>query len=215
MAIELDHLFICSQVNAPEIEQILDLGLVEGRSNMHPGQGTANRCIFFENFMLELLFAINEEEISSPIIKPTQLQERCNYHQTGYSPFGVAFRRTEIDTELPFKTWAYKPPYLPDNLQIDIARDTASYEPFLFVIPFKKVQAQPINHPVGIHKVSKLKITIPSSQSFSGAIAHIHDAQGAVEFISGTDNLVEIEFDDANENQQKDFRPLLPLIIWW
>jgi Glyoxalase-like domain len=215
MTIELDHLFICSQVNAPEIEQLLDLGLVEGRSNSHPGQGTANRCIFFENFMLELLFAINEEEISNPIIKPTQLRERCNYHQTGYSPFGIAFRRTEVDSELLFETWAYKPPYLPNNLQIDVASHTASHEPFLFVIPFKKVQAQPINHPLGIHKVSKVKITIPSSQSFSEAIAHIHDAQGAVEFLSGTDDLVEIEFDDANESQQQDFRPLLPLTICW
>lgn len=215
MTIELDHLFICSQINAPEIKQLLDFGLAEGRSNIHPGQGTVNRCIFFENFMLELLFAINEREISSPIIKPTHLRERCNYHQTGYSPFGVAFRRTEIDSELPFETWAYKPPYLPDNLQIDIAKHTAPHEPLLFVPPFKKVQDQPINHPVGIRKVTKIKITIPSSQSFSEAIAHIHDALGAVEFISGTDNLVEIEFDYANGSQQQDFRPLLPLRICW
>ncbi|MDJ0592016.1 MAG: hypothetical protein QNJ72_18845 [Pleurocapsa sp. MO_226.B13] len=54
MTIELDHLFICSQVNAPEIDRLLDLGLVEGSSNTHPGQGTANRRIFFANLMLEL-----------------------------------------------------------------------------------------------------------------------------------------------------------------
>jgi hypothetical protein len=223
MTIELDHLFICSQINAPEIEQLLDLGLVEGRSNAHPGQGTANRCIFFENFMLELLFAINDREISSPIIKPTHLQERCDYYQTGYSPFGVAFRRTEIDADLPFETWAYRPPYLPDNLQIDIAKHTAPYEPLLFVIPFKKVQAQSFNHPVEIDKVTKVRITIPSSQSLSEAIKHIHDAQGAVEFISGTDNLVEIEFDSRTtrqhnppaSKQEKDFRPSLPLIFRW
>lgn len=215
MTIELDHLFICSQVNAPEIEQLLDLGLVEGCSNTHPGQGTANRCIFFENFMLELLFAINEEEISSPIIQPTQLRERCNYHQTGYSPFGVAFRRTEIDTDLSFDTWAYKPPYLPDNLQIDIARDTASHEPFLFVIPFKKAQAQPLNHPVGIQQVTQVEITIVSSPPFSEAVNKIQDIQGVVKFIPGTNNLVEIEFNLANSNKKRDFRPHLPLTFRW
>lgn len=122
-------MFICSQVNAPEIDRILDLGLVEGKSNIHPGQCTANRRIFFDNFMLELLFAIDEGELSSSIIKRTHLQERLNYQRTSYSPFGMAFRYTE-NTHSSLPTWAYKPPYVPDNLQIDIISNTALNEPF-------------------------------------------------------------------------------------
>ena len=48
-----------SQINAPENEQLLNIRLIEGRSNVHSEQGTANRCIFFENFMLELLFTFD------------------------------------------------------------------------------------------------------------------------------------------------------------
>lgn len=46
-AFEIDHLFIASQPGAPEIEEVLALGFLEGTPNVHPGQGTANRRIFF------------------------------------------------------------------------------------------------------------------------------------------------------------------------
>jgi hypothetical protein len=57
--IAFDHLFICTAIGAPEAEYLISLGLKEGRSNIHPGQGTANRCFFFRNFMLELLWVDN------------------------------------------------------------------------------------------------------------------------------------------------------------
>ncbi len=68
MTIKLDHLFIFSRMNAPEIDRILNLGLTEGRANTHPGQGTANRRIFFHNAMLELLWVMDEEEVSSSTV---------------------------------------------------------------------------------------------------------------------------------------------------
>lgn len=215
MTIELDHLFICSEPNASEIEQILNLGLVEGRSNIHQGQGTANRCIFFRNFMLELLFAIDETELSNPAIKPTHLRERCNYHHTGYSPFGIAFRRTQIDADLPFKTWAYKPPYLPDDLQIDIAKNTTPCEPLLFVVPFYKAQDRKINHPARMQEVTKVRITIPFAQSFSEAISKVAEYQDLVEFNRGQGNLVAVEYDRAIQQRKQDFRPHLPLAFYW
>jgi len=215
MTIELDHLFICSQVNAPEVQSILDLGLLEGSSNIHSGQGTANKCIFLQNFMLELLFEINEAEISSPIITPTQLKARCNYLQTGYSPFGIAFRRNKIDQILPFSTWAYKPSYLPDHLQIDIAQNTKPHEPLIFVVPFqKKKERKQINHPAGIKKVTSVQINVPSSEAFSAAIDYLN-CQGLVKFVQGNDNLVSLECDRFTQNQEQDFRPNLPLTLRW
>jgi hypothetical protein len=211
MTIELDHLFICSQVNA--LEHLLDLGLIEGRSNTHPGQGTANKCIFWQNFMLELLFIVDEREVSSPIIAPTHLQERCNYQQTAYSPFGVAFRRQAPDLVLPFKTWAYKPPYL-SELQIDIVADTNPSEPLLFVVPFKKNHTQPINHPAGMRQVTEIQITIPANTDLSKASQAI-DHQGLLKFSPGRDHLVTIEFDRNLQRRQQDFHPHLPLKFRW
>ncbi len=53
---ELDHVFVCTARDAPEAERLRALGLVEGTSNVHHGQGTANRRFFFANAMLELLW---------------------------------------------------------------------------------------------------------------------------------------------------------------
>ena len=215
MTIELDHLFIASQINAPELEQLIDFGLMEGRSNVHPGQGTANRCIFFKNFMFELLFVVDKEDVCSPVVSPIHLKERCNYRQTQFSPFGIAFRRQNEDKALPFPTWKYKPPYLPEHLQIDIAENIKPDEPLLFVVPFKKKNhTQPINHPVGIQRVTGVEITIPSSQPFSDVINTIN-GQDLVRFTSGADNLVILECDRLIQQQERDFRPHLPLIIQW
>jgi hypothetical protein len=41
---------------------MVKFGLLEGSSNAHPGQGTANRRFFFDNFMLELLWVTNPAE---------------------------------------------------------------------------------------------------------------------------------------------------------
>src|ERR1700745_45048 len=54
MQIELDHLFVCTSVGAPEAEDLVRFGLQEGPPNQHPGQGTANRRFAFVNAMLEL-----------------------------------------------------------------------------------------------------------------------------------------------------------------
>jgi Rho-binding antiterminator len=64
MEFELDHLFICTTIGAPEADRLVAFGLTEGTPNVHPGQGTANRRFFFHNFMLELLWVHNSCQIS-------------------------------------------------------------------------------------------------------------------------------------------------------
>jgi len=53
---EVDHVFVCTSPLAPEADRVLGIGLSEGSSNCHPGQGTANRRIFFKTTMLEFLW---------------------------------------------------------------------------------------------------------------------------------------------------------------
>ncbi|MEG3898207.1 MULTISPECIES: VOC family protein [unclassified Microcoleus] len=65
MAFEFDHLFICTDIGAGFADRLVSLGLVEGSSRTHPGQGTANRCFFFHNAMLELLWVHDPEEAKS------------------------------------------------------------------------------------------------------------------------------------------------------
>lgn len=214
MAIELDHLFICSNVNAPEIDRILQLGFTEGRANTHPGQGTANRCIFFENAMLEFLWVTNEAEASSAIVAPTSLRERWRYRETGYSPFGIGCRKSETTANLPFNTWAYCPKYLPPQIKIDIAKDTKPNEPLLFVIPFAEDTHNKPVHANGIQEITKVEITIPNTESLSPAIKSIQQ-HNLVKFIKGKKHLLSIEFDRAIQQKSRDFRPHLPLRFFW
>ena len=51
MAIELDHLFVCTAPGAPEAEELIRFGLREGPPNQHPGQGTACHRFSFANAM--------------------------------------------------------------------------------------------------------------------------------------------------------------------
>jgi hypothetical protein len=222
MMMELDHFFIFTTVNAPEADRVIDLGLIEGKSNTHPGQGTANRRVFFQNTMLEFLWVVDESEVRSPIIAPTHLWERWRYSETGYSPFAIGLGRSAENEKLPFATWDYRPPYLPPHFKIDVASNTNPYEPFLFVIPFPKSDRS-INHPSGIKEITNIKITIPSNKPLSQAINTIQEA-GLVTLSQGKEHLVEIECDLAFgealrergiQQQTVDFRPSLPVIFRW
>src|SRR3954465_5061694 len=136
MTVELDHMFIFTGVGAPEADQLQAFGLAEGSSNVHPGQGTANRRFFFHNAMLELVWVRHQREVRSLSITPTRLWERWRYRSTGYSPFGVCLRPSGRPAlgepvALPFTTWEYHPPYLPPELHIDVATQTTASEPLV------------------------------------------------------------------------------------
>ena len=136
MAISLDHVFICTAINAPEAEALVAFGLVEGSSNVHPGQGTANRRFFFEGGFIELLWVSNPLEAQSELTAPTRLWDRwagCVNKQI--SPFGIGFSASG-DTPLPapFESWAYHPRYLPADKSIFFAQNTPLSEPELFYL---------------------------------------------------------------------------------
>lgn len=138
MAFELDHLFICTTIDAPEAEQLVSFGLTEGTPNVHPGQGTANRRFFFRNFMLELLWIHSPEEARSEPIQPVHLWERWVDRSHGACPFGFCLRSAAHPVGiLPFSTWEYRPPYLPASLNIPVATNAAVLtEPMLFYLAF-------------------------------------------------------------------------------
>jgi len=73
MGIELDHLFVCTAPGAPQAEDLVQFGLLEGPPNQHPGQGTANRRFSFKNAMIELLWVSDAEESQSEFTRGTQL----------------------------------------------------------------------------------------------------------------------------------------------
>ncbi len=218
---ECDHLFILTTTNAPEINAVCAVGLTEGTPNIHHGQGTACRRIFFRNAMLEFLWVQNEAEVLSPAIAATWLWERWHYRQTGYAPFGIALRPTTPQPQLPFATWPFHPPYLPPDLHIPVASDTTPYEPLIFMIPFgmrpdafAPQHRQPLDHPAGLCEVTRVHINLPTLEPISPAM-HILHTHGLVTYSTHNDYLTEIEFDRGRQSKMADFRPGLPLQLRW
>lgn len=211
MCLELDHLFLFTTVGAPEVDRLLDLGFLEGSSNTHPGQGTANRRIFFRNAMLEFLWICDEAEARSPAIERTRLWERSHFWETGYSPIGICLRwRSPKDAATqspPFKTWDFRPPYLPPTLKIDVASQTTPAEPLIFMTPFGKRpdtftgdRIQPLNHPNNCQEMTRLKLSLPDNSTLSDAAQTLKTVT-EIEIIRGTEFRVEVECDRGIHNK--------------
>jgi hypothetical protein len=205
---QIDHIFIRVQPGGPEADVLREFGMSEGSGNVHPGQGTANRRFFFANAFLELLWIANEEEIRSEQTRPTMLYERLS--DDAASPFGICFRPNAA-----FPTWDYKPAYLPAGMTIGIASEAPMSEPMWFYTSagkapelFEGDRSQPLQHAAGLHRITGLRCTLPSTASLSPAAR----ASG-IHFTAGEQHLLEISFDNQARGLTKDFRPVLPLLL--
>ncbi|OQX02821.1 MAG: glyoxalase-like domain protein [Thiothrix lacustris] len=218
---QMDHIFVCVQAHAPEADALVALGLTEGSPNRHPGQGTANRRFFFDNAFLELLWLADAEEAQQPLTQPTRLYERLCDTTGQISPFGVCFRPSMPD-ELPnFPVWQYQPGYLPASLQVDIAMDTPLAEPMWFFLGFgsrpdqaSASKQQPLQHSLGVKTVTALRLTVVTQVPLSQAATAAQQVSG-VEVCVGDVPLLEISFDEEKQEQMRDFRPLMPLVLRW
>ena len=131
--LELCHLFLFVEPQAPEAHLLNVMGLQQSCRRAHPGQGTENICYCFDNAFLELLWVTNRSEVSSSAIVRTGLSDRANWRQNGANPFGIALRG---QASAPFPTWDYKPPYLPKGHSIPVACSSGDpTQPLLFVSP--------------------------------------------------------------------------------
>jgi hypothetical protein len=208
--LSVDHVFICCSPGAPEARALVELGLVEGSGNRHPGQGTANRRFFFSNAYLELLWVSNEDEARSPEAQDTRLWQRWLERNQAACPFGILFRTDE--SPLPFATWSYKPRYLPVGTSIEFARGVPLTEPELAFLAARAPGAsrkEPIEHRVPIRLISRIDVSLPATAPLSKPAAAIHE-RGVVRFKAGADYALEFTF--AGERPLEfDLRPRLPL----
>jgi hypothetical protein len=217
MTFELDHLFICTDVGAGD--RLVAAGLVGGASRIHHGQGTTNRCFFFHNAMVELLWVHDPEESQSEIIRPTLLWERWNNRQT-VCPFGICLRSTTPDA-IAFQSWAYRPPYLPENISIAIATNPRLTEPMLFQIPFggrpdrfPPEKAQPLEHPLGLREITRVEIISPTAHDPSPELQAVMNTN-QIQVRTGIEYCIELGFDSERQGQRIDLRSDLPMILSW
>jgi hypothetical protein len=211
----LDHAFIACAAGAPEGNALVRLGFVEGSSNTHPGQGTANRRFFFDNFMLELLWVADPTDAQSERTRRTRLWERCEQRDLGANPFGIIFRSAQVQpAPAPFPTWSYTPAYLPAGMSMQIAEGTTLYEPELFYLPFLKgapIRREPVIHALPIRQVSGLAVGVPRLTELSAA-SRVAASRALLRYFESPQHVLEILF-EGPPDMCFDLRPRLPLVF--
>jgi hypothetical protein len=217
---ELDHVFVCCSLGAPEASTLTGLGIREGSGNVHPGQGTAWRRFFFANAYLERLWVSNPQEAQRETVRATRLWDRWFNRGRAASRFGIVLRATgdPPGSALPFPTWAYHPSYLPPEITIDVARDTPLSEPEFFCLAFQgaraRLEPQPVTHGVPASEITGILIHGPGPQPRSVAARAI-EAAGLITFHEAEEHRLELIFDRATHGGTADLGPTLPLILRW
>lgn len=216
MSVELDHVFVFCAANAPEASVLRAQGLLEGSSNTHPGQGTANRRFFFSNAFLELLWVSNPAEAQSEAVLPTQLWDRWQRRTSGVCPIGLVFRpRSDSTVRPPFPSWSYKPSYLPAGLSIEVGSGIKPTEPLLFYLPFvrprNRSHTEPTTHPARIREVAAIGLGMPDPSNLSEGVKCLVGT-GLIRVRKAPDYLLELMF-FGDGTTTIDLRPHLPVVF--
>jgi hypothetical protein len=125
--------------------------------------------------------------------------------------------------EIPFPTWEYRPPYLPDGLVIRMGVDSEVVtEPSLFYSSFGRrpdsydpSRRQPLQHAAGVQAVTRLQVSGPHRGAASAALRALEDHCPCLGVVDGGEHLMEVSFDEEAGKQVADFRPQLPLVLRW
>lgn len=109
--LELDHVFCFCESQLPELQKVEEMGFSVYPTRTHQGQGTANRCILFQENYLELIYLSSKED---SLKNPLKLYKRAEWKETAASPFGIALRGN-IPDEHKNEFWEYRPSYSPNQ----------------------------------------------------------------------------------------------------
>ena len=212
---EIDHLFIFASSGAPEADVFEAYGFKEGPARQHVGQGTANRRFFFGNTYLELLYVDDEPQLHTPITQITRLAERFDKRNSDISPFGICFKQRNCA----IATVDYQPEYLPAGYQLTLVKDNPLTEPLWFFLQTPEGMALPYQRqafvPAGeLNQLTQVTITISQAAQLSAA-AKVLIGSSCVNLVADLSPLMELCFDHGRQGQSHDFRPALPLKLYW
>jgi hypothetical protein len=156
MTVMLDHVIVLCAEGAPEAEEPSRRGLTEGPPNTHPGQGTACRRFFFSNAYLELLWVGDMAEPEDESVRRLAFRERWLGRLTTTCPIGLVMCAAASENlDPPFRTWPYRPTYMPAGLAINVAEDVPLTEPAFFhfgVAGYRATGLGPTTHALGVNR---------------------------------------------------------------
>lgn len=210
---QLDHIFIVVSTGAPEADALVELGLVEGTTNNHSGQGTANRRFFLANTTIEFLYITNIAEAINGSGKNMRLAERAI--DIDGSPFGLVTRVSDEHSVPEFPSWQYFPDYFPKPMCFYVGDNSDDFaEPLCICMPpaLPRPKKAPAPNNSG-WSLTELQISIPGIGASTALSAF-----GECELVTiryNEDHRMTLVFNHAQEGLSKNFMPDLPLVIEW
>jgi hypothetical protein len=212
-----DHLWIVVAPGAPERAMLERAGYrVAPAVNRHEGQGTASITIEFANGFLELLWPDESVPVAPGNERVVEkFRNRAAWRTSGWSPFGIGFRRTANETPpLPFPTWSVGAAWLPRGATIEILTprdDTTS--PSLFISPRELAEHNPTpKEAIDPRRITAVRLVEPPAYAPIPALQYA-ERERLLDVGRGPAWLVEVTLDGGRSGAVDDFRPELPLRI--
>ncbi|MCG6136125.1 MAG: hypothetical protein MET45_15990 [Nostoc sp. LLA-1] len=226
--LEVDHIFICMKQAAESVSVLQELGLYcSNQLVQHVNQGTASKIFFFENFYLELIWIEDKYTVEQQQSELTDVHQltRIRGQYTGASPFGIGLRRKSNQSNLIPHSSLYQAELMRTQMAINFAAENLAHqeEPFCFIMPdcialttwldlASTAHQQLISHPLGIKKLTNVKITVNSDKDLTNAISLLC-INNAVTIERGETPLIELTFDQGMREKKLDARPTLPILL--
>ncbi|MEO0468003.1 MAG: VOC family protein [Bacteroidota bacterium] len=213
----IDHIFICSSRQGEEANELVEFGLTEGSSRVHPGQGTTNRKFYFDNFFLEILWAHDKGELKGSPTAETRLWERIEFRESGAARFGLCLVNTPETDPLFSQAHRYQPQYFPEGMAIDVCAFPHQLSlPWTFRLPFKgqkKKADEPREHPKSLEKLTKAIFQLPRKAMHEGMVQQL-DGSSQIAFCEGHESHLGLVFDEGKRGEECHF-PALALSIYY
>ncbi|MEM7772838.1 MAG: VOC family protein [Cyanobacteria bacterium P01_A01_bin.37] len=212
--LKLDHVSILVVPGAKVADRLLESGFQEGPRNTHPGQGTANRRVYFANGMVEFLWVQDADEARTGSGRDLRFPERSQ--DPSASPFGAIFvpGTDQVNPEMPFPGWHYQPDYFPPPKGFHVGANSENLmEPLCFYFPFHDpgvLRPQPERNS---QMITEVVISTPSTDTH-GVLALASQAD-RLSMRAGQEHLMKITLNHHELGHTEDYRPVMPLILRW
>jgi hypothetical protein len=210
----VDHVFVFCRAGAPERGLLVDRGLAVGVERAHPGQGTHNACFGCADAYLELIWLADERTARGPVPAPLALAERSRWREGTASPFGICLRPDAPGEAPPFRGWRYRPPYLPDDIELWVAdNERGASEPVLFWLD-RPYAGFGVEHALAHARLLEVAVSVPGL-AMDSVLATI--AIDGLTIGSGADHRMAMHLDATvdQHGREIDLHPDLPLVLRW
>ena len=212
--LSLDHAFIITEPGADAASRLIDFGFVEGSSNVHPGQGTANRRFFLNGFTLELLYIDNAEEAASGAGRRLGILNRFNDPTT--CPFGIVVRVSVGSPSPSFPHWQYYPEYFDETMCFFVGANSEQLaEPLCICMP--PSLPLPVNVPIeqsnAEYQLTALELSLPVEHP-SPVLEHFA-AMNMLDMNYSRPYRMTMTLNNGSSGKSENLAPDLPLVLKW